>query len=200
MSIRAVIFDVGGVLIETVDTSRQQTWERRLGLPVDSLARTVYALPASVRANVGQAALAEVWAEVAQRFGLSASELVQFENDFWSGGVWNTELIDFARSLRPCCKTGIVSNAWPGTREAIAEYVNATDFDAILFSAEVGLAKPDRRIFDLALDRLGVEPGEAMFVDDVLANVEAAKSIGMIGVRFEHTPQVIEEITSYLQT
>ncbi len=199
MSIKAVIFDVGGVLIETVDTSRQQVWERRLGLPLDSLARAIYTLPMSMRANVGQATLAEVWAEVAQRFDLTAAEIVQFEDDFWSGGVWNTALIDFARSLKPRCKTGVISNAWPGTREAIAGYVNADVFDVILYSAEEGLAKPNRRIFDRALARLQVTPPEAIFVDDVESNIEAARSIGLIGLRFEQTARVIDQINYYLQ-
>lgn len=199
MSIQAVVFDVGGVLVETVDTSRQQAWERRLGLPSDSLARTVFSLPSAVRANVGQADVADVWAEVAQRFGLTADEVVQFEDDFWSGAVWNTTLIDFARALRPRVKTGVISNAWPGTRAAIAEYVNAAAFDVILYSAEEGRAKPDRAIFDHALAVLHVEPRQAVFVDDVAANVEAARAIGWRGICFENTPQVIQSINHYLQ-
>ncbi len=118
---------------------------------------------------------------------------------YFAGGSWETDLIEFARLLGPRVKTGVISKAWPNARTAIRDYVNDSMFDDLIFSAEVGLAKPDRRIFDLALDRLGVNPDETIFIDDGLANVEAAKSIGMIGLRFEQTTQIIEQINFYLQ-
>jgi putative hydrolase of the HAD superfamily len=72
--------------------------------------------------------------------------------------------------------------------------VNDTQFDDLIFSAEVGFAKPDRRIFDRALDRLRVQPAEAIFIDDVQGNVEAAQAIGMAGIRFVSTEQTIKDI------
>jgi putative hydrolase of the HAD superfamily len=71
-------------------------------------------------------------------------------------------------------------------------------FDDMLFSAEVGLAKPDRRIYELALDRLQARPAEAIFIDDVQENVEAAQAIGMAGIRFQSTAQTLAEIERYL--
>jgi HAD superfamily hydrolase (TIGR01509 family) len=56
--------------------------------------------------------------------------------------------------------------------------------DDILISAEVGLAKPDPRIYRLAAERLGVRPDEAVFVDDFAANVEGARAVGMRAIHF----------------
>jgi len=100
--------------------------------------------------------------------------------------------------LRVSYATGIINNAWPDAREAIKDHVNGTQFDDLIFSAEVGLAKPDRRIYELALDRLGVQRVEAIFIDDVQGNVEAAQAIGMAGIRFESTEQTIMMIEQYL--
>jgi epoxide hydrolase-like predicted phosphatase len=107
-------------------------------------------------------------------------------------------LIDYARSLKPRFKTGIISNAWPEARENIREHVNGDAFDVMLFSAEEGVAKPAQAIYERALTRLNVAPHEAIFVDDVEENVEAARTIGMRTFRFENTDQVIGQINRYL--
>jgi HAD superfamily hydrolase (TIGR01509 family) len=57
-------------------------------------------------------------------------------------------------------------------------------FDDILISSEVGMTKPDERIFRLAASRLGLEPHECAFVDDSEHNIAAAEAVGMRGVLF----------------
>lgn len=76
-------------------------------------------------------------------------------------------------------KLGIVSNATPSFREAIDRVGLMPYFDAIIISAEVGLAKPDPAIFKLGLDRLNLKPGQAFFVDDLPGHVRAARGIGL---------------------
>jgi len=51
-------------------------------------------------------------------------------------------------------------------------------------SGEVGAAKPDERIFRVLIERHGIEPAATVFVDDTVANVEAAEALGFIGLRF----------------
>ncbi len=199
MTLRAVIFDIGGVLVHTRDRSRQRWWEQRLGLAEGTLEPTIWQLPASLAATVGQTSLPAVWAEVAQHFALNPADARALEEDYFSGGAWNERLIEYARSLRPRYTTGIISNAWPEARASIGDHVNDSMFDDLIFSAEVGLVKPDRRIYELALDRLHVQPVEAIFVDDISRNVEAAQAIGMTGIRFETTEQTIMLIEQHLQ-
>jgi epoxide hydrolase-like predicted phosphatase len=182
--IRAVVFDVGGVLVRTEDLAPRRKWERRFGLPEWGLADLVFNCPASRRASVGRAARHEVWAEVAQVLSLRPEETDEFIKDFWKGDVWDTELIEYVRSLRPRYKTGVISNAWPDAREAVKAHVNGEVFDMIVFSGEEGVEKPDPEIYRRALARLGVSPAEAVFVDDMPANVEAARALGMAGVQF----------------
>ncbi len=184
MPIRAVIFDIGGVLVRTEDQEPRRKWEKRFGLPEWGLAELVFNCPASRRASVGQATRHEVWAEVARQLSLAPAELEELKADFWKGDTWDADLLAFIRSLRPRFQTGIISNAWPDAREAVKARVNGEAFDVIIFSGEEGVEKPDPEIYRRALARLNVAPAEAVFVDDMLPNVEAARALEMHGVRF----------------
>jgi FMN phosphatase YigB (HAD superfamily) len=194
MPVKAALFDIGGVLVQQSDRTAQRRWEKRLGLEDGLLGREIWTMPISLQAEIGQASEDDAWAAVADRFELNPIDLAALRGDFFSGSVWNVPLIEYARSLRATYATGIISNAWPDARASVKPWVNGDAFDDLIFSAEVGLAKPDRRIFDLALDRLQVQPAEAIFIDDVPVNVEAAQTIGMAGIRFETTEQTIAAI------
>ena len=108
-------------------------------------------------------------------------------------------LIDYLRSLRPALKTGLLSNAWTSLRAALEnQWAIADAFDVIVVSAEIGLAKPDPRIFHLALAELGVLPEEAVFLDDMQENIEAARFVGMRGILFANAQQAMDEIASII--
>ena len=71
-------------------------------------------------------------------------------------------------------------------------------FDALVLSAEVGIMKPDPRIYHIALDKLEVKPNEAVFVDDMPANVEAARTLGMQGILFQSQEQTLDKLKELL--
>jgi putative hydrolase of the HAD superfamily len=74
-------------------------------------------------------------------------------------------------------------------------------FELVVDSAFVGVRKPDRAIYELTLERLGdgIAPGDCLFVDDVLVNVEAARGLGMTAVHFQTNGQAIPEIRAALE-
>jgi epoxide hydrolase-like predicted phosphatase len=93
--------------------------------------------------------------------------------------------IDLIRRLRPAYKTGVLSNADSTLRYRLRETRGIFDlFDDVVCSADVGMAKPDPRIYELSASRLGLDPDECVFVDDLESNVEAARAAGMHGVHF----------------
>lgn len=99
-----------------------------------------------------------------------------------------TALLDLQRDF----KLGVVANQHPPVADALAEYGVAELFDTIVISETVGLFKPDPAIFQLALDNLGIAPGEAIFVGDRPDNdVKPAKSLGMRTVRFKRGNQYV---------
>jgi putative hydrolase of the HAD superfamily len=70
--------------------------------------------------------------------------------------------------------------------------------DAFIISSEEGVAKPDPRIYQIALQRLDVQPHEAVFVDDFPENVAGAQQLGIIAVLFRDTDQAIAEVQRHL--
>lgn len=73
-------------------------------------------------------------------------------------------------------------------------------FDVVVDSSEVGIRKPDRRIYLLTSERLGVAPSAAVFIDDNRDNVEAARAVGMEAVHFEDDPlAAISELDGILE-
>ena len=159
------------------------------------------AVAVGARAMVGEVSLQEIWRDFGQRYDLEPAELDTLANEFWLDSVWDVELLDYARSLRPRFKTGVISDAWLETRQAIADYVNESVFDVIVYSAEEGVCKPAPEIYQRALARLGVAPYEATFVDDRIKNVEGARRLGIHA--FQHgdgatTRQEIERLIQEL--
>jgi len=165
-----------------------------MGLARGTLGDAVFDTPVGHRAMIGQASQQDVWQDVAQRFGLSDAERDELAGGFFQDNVWNVELLEFARSLRPRFKTGILSDAWLGTRQDIWDYVNDTVFDVIVYSAEEGVCKPHPEIYRLALARLGVEPHEATFCDDRAHNVEGARRVGIHAFQYTDAAAARQEI------
>jgi epoxide hydrolase-like predicted phosphatase len=199
MAIRAVLFDFGGVLVQTINQSGREKWEKRLGLPSHGLARAVFDSQIAMQATLGQVNEEEIWKSLGSLYKLSAENLSQMRSDFWSGDWLDTNLINFLLSLRPHYKTAILSNAWLGAREMfVNKYHLDQIMDLIVISSEVSLAKPDPRIYQLTVDRLGARPEEIIFVDDVLENVRASRQVGLIGLQYRSTPQLLSEIRGLL--
>jgi len=200
MTIKAVLFDIGGVLYHSVGLRPRRKWEQRLGLSKGQLAEIVFTNPVARRATVGQATPDEVWQEVGKHLSLSADNLTALRADFWRDGEWDLELLGFIRAIKSKTKTGTVSDAWLDARENVKPYINANIFDVIVFSAEEGIKKPDPEIYRRTLARLGVEPDEAIFVDDRFANVAGARQIEMQAIHHVETQPTIEEILYFIQT
>ncbi len=199
MTIRALLFDLGGVLLRTEDRGPREGWEHRLGLPPGGLERVVFDNPVSLQCSLGRAESEAVWAEVARRLGLAPEEADQLRQDFFAGDRVDQVLMTFLRSQRPRRKTGLITNLWKDGWRSVEEQWRALDgFDVIIASGDVGLMKPDPRIYRLALERLQVDASEALFVDDLPANVDAAQAVGMRGVRFLNTAQTLAEIRHLL--
>jgi putative hydrolase of the HAD superfamily len=194
-----VIFDFGDVLFRTEDPSGHRKWEQRLGLPEGGLTSIVFESEVANRSMVGEATEADVWEHVAATFDLNDEHLRELWRDFWSGDRVDAELVRFLGGLRPRYKTAILSNAWPGAREVFTQVLGLGDVvDEMIISAEEGVAKPDARIYHIAVGRLGVQPEETVFVDDMAENVQGARAVGIRSIQFKSTEQAIAEVRKCL--
>lgn len=199
MAVRAVVFDIGGVLELTPSLGVTEKWEELLGLQPGDLnarLRDVWA-PGSL----GQITEEQVHEQIGERLGLGAGVVEDFMADTWREylGTPNTELIGFFRGLRPQYLTGIVSNSFVGARHREQEAYGFEDYtDTIVYSHEVGVAKPDPRIYEMATHRLDVRPAEVVFLDDREVCVEGARAVGMQAIQFIDTGQAIADIRALL--
>lgn len=198
MTIRTVLFDYGGVLVRTEDDSLRRAWARRLGLERGELDRIVFESETARLAGIGKLDEAEHWRWVAHHLGLSPEEAVTFEVDFFAGDRADPELVALLHNLRPRYKTGLISNCWPSLRSTLNHQQLDGLFDTLILSCEVGVAKPDPRIYQEALRQLGVAPHEAVFIDDFPANVEGARALGLHAIHFRDTPSLKRALQAIL--
>ncbi len=199
MTIRAVIFDLGGVLVRTENRASRERLAARLGMTYDDLSHLIFEGESGLLATLGRISTQEHWETVRAALNLSPEEFPSVLVDFWGGDALDNVLVEYIRSLRPQYKTALLSNAWDDLRQALTyEWKIADVFDELIISAEVGMAKPEAQIYQLALDRLSVSPPEAVFVDDFLHNVDAARAVGMFAVHFQSSEQVQVELDQLL--
>lgn len=114
----------------------------------------------------------------------------------WGSDLTLTEppLVSVLRQARSYdLHTGLVSNASgpvASLRESLPEL-----FDITLFSGQLGIAKPDPRIFLAAAEKLGVSPQSCVYVDDMAVNVRAAANVGMVGVQHISVESTVDELS-----
>jgi epoxide hydrolase-like predicted phosphatase len=91
--------------------------------------------------------------------------------------------------------TALISNSW--VMDHYTEEIREL-FDVVIISAEVGLHKPQPEIYRLAAERLGVEPEDCIFVDDLRENIEGAEAVGMTGVLHREVGETIARLDELL--
>jgi epoxide hydrolase-like predicted phosphatase len=199
MTIQAVVFDIGGILEMTPSLAVTERWETRLGLPAGEINKRM----ADVWAGGGIGAIteADVHRALADRLGLDDRQAGEFMDWIWREylGSANTELIEYARRLRPRYRTGILSNSFVGAREREQAAYGFEDLvDEIIYSHECGLSKPDPAIYALTCARLRVRPEQMVFIDDLAPNVEGARQAGIHAVLYQDNAQAIRDIEALI--
>ncbi|NJC98705.1 MAG: hypothetical protein C3F07_09105 [Anaerolineales bacterium] len=198
MSIKAVFFDLGGVIVRTEYQAPRQHLAERLDMEYDDLVRIVFDSDSAQKATVGDVTSADHWATVMKRLKRPGSEMQTIRDEFFAGDIVDRELLDFIRSLRGDYKTGLISNAFDDLRTFIVREKFDDAFDHMVISAEVGAAKPGARIFQIALDQLEVSPKEAVFVDDFQENIEGCEKLGIKGIHFKDPQIALQELKTLL--
>ena len=198
MTIRAVFFDLGGVIVRTEYQSPRQRLAERLGMEYDDLVRIVFDSPTAVQATVGGMTSDEHWATVMKRLKRDAAETQTIRDEFFAGDIVDRNIVAFLRSLRGKYKVGLISNAWSDLRDFIIKEKFDDAFDKMIISAEVGAAKPGAKIYQIALEQFGVSPSEAVFVDDFIDNIEGCEKVGIRGVHFKDPETAIQQVKALL--
>ncbi len=199
MTIKAIIFDLGGVLLRTTDFSRRELLAARLGMTHPELEELIFWGESGSKAQRGEISVKQHLEYVRSVLNLSQEKFKEVIDTFFADDALDYDLVDYIRSLHCTYKTALLSNAANDLRKQIAEKWHFEDaFDTMVISGEVGMVKPDPQIYRLTLDRLRVQAGEVVFVDDVQPNVDAAVRVGMQGIRFRDAMQVRQDLAALL--
>lgn len=199
MLIDTILLDVGGVLVQTVDTSKRRVWEERLGLSAGQLTNEIYSIEPADFATVGLTTDEIVWSDIQKRFALSVEDLGQLKLDFFAGDQLNIEFYSYMLALKDKFRISLFTNAWGNARKVYAEKYHLDKITTeMIISAEAGLEKPDIKFYELALGHMNTLAERTLFIDDTHENIKSAKELGIHSVQFKTTEQAIEEINSYL--
>jgi 2-haloacid dehalogenase len=197
--IDTVVFDLGGVLLDwdprylyrtlldddaAIDAffARVPLLERNFrdhdrGVPMSATVEELCA------AHPDDAALIEAWADrYEEMMGRSFDDVVAILEALHERGV----------------RLFALSNAPREVAVALRAYPFCTAFEGMVISGEEGIAKPDPAIFGLLVERFGIDPSTAAFVDDVEANVRAAQALGFQGIVFRSAEQLRTDLGSAL--
>jgi len=198
MSIRAVFFDLGGVILRTEYQAPRQRLAEEFGMDYDDIDKIVFGGNSAARASVGEITEEEHWRNVMKVLKKPAAEYERIRADFFAGDVIDHTILNFLRSIKPKVKVGLISNAWSGLRSYIEREKFADVFDHMTISAEVSAVKPSAKIYEFALEQLQVKANEAVFVDDVQENIEACEKLGMQGIHFKDSESALKQLKALL--
>jgi epoxide hydrolase-like predicted phosphatase len=198
-TIQALIWDMGGVLLRTEDYTPRKQLAERYGLTLQELEKSVFDNETGLAATLGQIPEELHWQTVFDHLKVIPVDYSAFQQQFWAGDRIDADLVAWIADLRSRYKIGLLSNAWSNVRKVVGSQFHFLHvFDDTIFSAEVGLGKPDIAIYQLAACRLGVSPESCVFIDDVAINIEGAIRAGMMGIQFKNSVQVRQELLKIL--
>jgi putative hydrolase of the HAD superfamily len=205
---RAVVCDFGGVLTTPLIHSFLH-YQEQSGVPFEEVVAAMGRLTERTGRNPlhelekGAITEDEFLGSIEQEMGggVSLRELHQVYFDHLQP---NAAMIDFVRSLRVDrgLRSALLTNnvrEWEARWRAMLPEIDEI-FEVVVDSAFVGMRKPDPRIYELTVERLGdgVTASDCVFIDDIEVNCEAARSLGMAAVQFHSTEQAIAEVEALL--
>lgn len=199
LALRAVFFDYGMVLTGPPDPAAHAALLRITGLPEERLDRLYWANRDAFDQGLltGQG----FWRKLAAEAGIDLSAVAIEELVGWDARMWmtvNPPMLDWQLVLKQRgLLTAIVSNLGDTVHQAMErEFRWLSRFDVLVWSYQLRVIKPDAAIYRYALEKLGVRPEEALYLDDRPANVEAAKALGMSGLVFSTVEQLRADLAA----
>jgi putative hydrolase of the HAD superfamily len=201
---RAVIFDLGGVVFPS-PFEAFDAHDRHAGFPdgtVRSIIRTSSETGAWAALERGELALPEFHSQLEAEafevgFELDAAKLMATVASGFGPRPAMAKAIERIREQN--LRTGALTNNWPRPEGAESPGIgDGLGFDVVIESAVVGLRKPDPRIYELALSKLGVDAAEAVFLDDLGINLKPAREMGMTTIKVSDPDRALDELGAVL--
>ncbi|MCD6577302.1 MAG: HAD family phosphatase [Anaerolineaceae bacterium] len=199
MTIKALIWDMEGVLMLTDDGDFSLTLAKKLNAPYEKV-REINFSEANDRIDLGKITQDQYNDYLLDRLQIPREKKYLIKEVF-DGFYIDEDLLKKISEMREKYKIGLLSNYSNNLRGKIEnEWGISNVFDEIVISCEVGMIKPDPAIFNLMLDRLEVKADETVFIDDRIRNIDGAKKMGFHTIFFTSKEQALKELARILQT
>jgi putative hydrolase of the HAD superfamily len=209
LSVSTIISDFGGVLTTPLIQSFV-AFQDETGIPMETLGVTMQRIAEREGAHplfelekgnlTEEAFLGQIADELETQLG-HRPEMHRFSEIYFDALKANDPMIELMRDLKARgLRMGLLTNnvrEWEPLWRGMVPIDEI--FEVVVDSAFVGCRKPDPEIYEIVLERLGVAPGDCLFVDDVEANCEAAGALGMTAVHFRDNEQAIAAILSSVE-
>lgn len=191
--IKAVLFDYGGVLSPGGRTI-SGVYSRLLGIPQDE----VDLADLHIEYRRGDISTEDFFIKLGEQYGkvVTAEKFLEYSDIF----VKNEAVYELAANLRKQgIKTGILSNVYELSADILRKDGYYDGFDPVVLSCEEGLAKPEPEFYKIAIERLGVEPKEILFIDDQEKCFPPANALGMHTIKADDEDQTVSDIKAVLK-
>ena len=136
---------------------------------------------------------------LAEVLGIASDRAPGLVERLFAGMVLDDEMVAAVRAFRAAgIRTGLLSNSWGPTGASYDTALFPELFDVLVISGELGVRKPDQEIYDIALERMGLEPSELVFVDDLPGNLTPARAMGIATIAHHDPATTIAELEDLL--
>ncbi|MBI1857463.1 HAD family phosphatase [Candidatus Saccharibacteria bacterium] len=187
--IKAIIFDCFGVL---VGSGFKETYRQAGGDPVKD---GDFINDLLGMANLGVISTEEMNKQITEKIGITHEK---WRVSVLESELLHKELMTYIQELKKKYKVAILSNANTGTLDRKFTPEQLAIFDAVVVSAEVGMIKPDPKIYEYTANKLGLKPRECVFIDDIKVYCEAARMVGMKAIFYNDFKQFQRELIKIL--
>jgi putative hydrolase of the HAD superfamily len=198
-SIKAIIFDFGRVISAQKPDALFGSYESELGLAPGTINQIMFDSQAWQDALVGRISTTEFWYTIGPALGLESSrEIDEFRKRYHADESIDNGVLNLIRQLHGDYKLAVLSNHPPGLAQWLSDWEILDLFDVVYCSGDEGMAKPDPAVYNLTLKRLGTLPHEAIFIDDTIDHVKAARNLGIHAILFTESEQLKLELNRLL--
>jgi FMN phosphatase YigB (HAD superfamily) len=199
-TIKVILFDMGGVLIKTTDRQSRTKLANQFNMTYEQMDALVYGTESAKKATLGEISETDHFQFVLDQLGVPDYGIDRFQREFWGGDTLDEELVKFISNHNGEYRFGMLSNAMSNIRNWLNQKHGFLHlFEVTFFSAELGIAKPDPKIYLAIVNEFNVEAHEAIFIDDFTENIQIAKELGIHTIHYKTTSQTLAEINRYLQ-
>jgi putative hydrolase of the HAD superfamily len=187
------MFDLGGVIVDFSEQKYVRYMVKRLGLDYKYMLEVIdRKLPLLETARINQT---EYESYCVKMLGLKSRSQLEWSKGFNTVANTDYDVLNLARELHKRYRTALITNI-SRSRYATAcrNKFDKSVFDRRFTSYGLRIKKPDKRIYEIVLNRMGANPEETVFIDNMRENVDGAESIGIHGIVFKNYKQLIRDL------